>query len=684
MLRTPNLDDQNFAQIVEEAVKSIPYIYPEWTDHNAHDPGVTMLELFAWYKEMQQYHLNCSTQRAMDMYLKLLGMQRQDIRPARAVIAFSGLEEPIAIRAGDEMDIAGGATFTFEQDACVGGDKVCALAVEQQGGLTDLTELVLRDRMRVRVFREPGAVLWIGVRRVQESGTLALLVEIDDSYPVPRNAFAPGEKPGRALRFTGADGAELAVRCDETHAFCQTGKLELDVRGQVESDPLGMGSLLWVRVEQTAPGCEEDPQLVGVSAAFAPARQIKTLVRHRDGRADGRQISLSRESLLERNGRCFLLARDGYGWRTVPSVRYFPDRVEATLDFDPVQDGKDNLRAIFYEEWMAPHLTADGEGRSGFAWPMPLGQQLPDVGSLGVMGLARTPGGMRYVNWRYALSLEALTPFDRCYACDPEAGALVFGDNLRGEVAPSGPDALILTDFSLTLADQGRFPVVKTLEMNGHPLSARAVVFEEGCARESTPAVRARLMRRLQSVARAVTESDFAQIARRTPGLRVMQAGAIAGYDPDRPQGGTGCVTVVTLPYSQQPRPLPDADFLSKVQAQMEDVRPVCTRVKVVAPLYVRIHVSVTLLTAAGATGVEAAVRAALETCFKSDETGWKLGARITETEIAGVIGQVQGVLGVKTLMMTADSARAGRSAAGDILLPPHALPMLGALEVYR
>ena len=41
-------------------------------------------------------------------------------------------------------------------------------------------------------------------------------------------------------------------------------------------------------------------------------------------------------------------------------------------------------------------------------------------------------------------------------------------------------------------------------------------------------------------------------------------------------------------------------------------------------------------------------------------------------------------MLGVKTIMMTAESARAGRSAAGDILLPPHALPLLGALEVYR
>ena len=88
MLRTENLDDQTFAEIVEEAVKSIPTVFPEWTDHNAHDPGITLLELFAWYKEMQQYHLNCPTERAMNMYLKLLGMERGDIAPARATVCF--------------------------------------------------------------------------------------------------------------------------------------------------------------------------------------------------------------------------------------------------------------------------------------------------------------------------------------------------------------------------------------------------------------------------------------------------------------------------------------------------------------------------------------------------------------------------------------------------------------------
>lgn len=122
---------------------------------------------------------------------------------------------------------------------------------------------------------------------------------------------------------------------------------------------------------------------------------------------------------------------------------------------------------------------------------------------------------------------------------------------------------------------------------------------------------------------------------------------------------------MAVLPYSAGPRPLPDADFLAKVQAQLESIRPICTRVKAVAPLYIRIHISVTVLTRAGAQDVEAGIRRAVQACFASDENGWRLGDRITEGEIAGAIGQVRGVLGVKTLLMTAESARPGARRQG-------------------
>ena len=56
-LPVPNLDDRSWKQIVDEAVRLIPRYCPEWTNHNASDPGVTLLELYAWHCRHHVAHI---------------------------------------------------------------------------------------------------------------------------------------------------------------------------------------------------------------------------------------------------------------------------------------------------------------------------------------------------------------------------------------------------------------------------------------------------------------------------------------------------------------------------------------------------------------------------------------------------------------------------------------------------
>lgn len=57
-LESPVLDDRRFQEIVDELRKRIPEYCPEWTDINLSDPGVTLIELFAWMTETILYRLN--------------------------------------------------------------------------------------------------------------------------------------------------------------------------------------------------------------------------------------------------------------------------------------------------------------------------------------------------------------------------------------------------------------------------------------------------------------------------------------------------------------------------------------------------------------------------------------------------------------------------------------------------
>jgi hypothetical protein len=71
-LPLPRLDDRTFADLVDEARTLIPTYKPEWTNHNPSDPGITLIELFAWLAEMLIYRADQVPDRHRLVFLRLL------------------------------------------------------------------------------------------------------------------------------------------------------------------------------------------------------------------------------------------------------------------------------------------------------------------------------------------------------------------------------------------------------------------------------------------------------------------------------------------------------------------------------------------------------------------------------------------------------------------------------------
>ncbi|MFP2900080.1 hypothetical protein [Corallococcus sp. 4LFB] len=69
----PELDTPSALELLEEARAGIPGLAPWWTDHNPSDPGITLLELFAWLTEMVLYRAGRLRDGHLKAFLKLLG-----------------------------------------------------------------------------------------------------------------------------------------------------------------------------------------------------------------------------------------------------------------------------------------------------------------------------------------------------------------------------------------------------------------------------------------------------------------------------------------------------------------------------------------------------------------------------------------------------------------------------------
>ena len=109
MFRDIKLDDRSFDDIRSEVISNITRHCPEWTNHNASDPGITLVELFAYMTEMTQFRLNQVPEKNYLAFLDLLGVKQRLPLPAYSRVCFD-------LSAGYQMDTASKNTITIPQN----------------------------------------------------------------------------------------------------------------------------------------------------------------------------------------------------------------------------------------------------------------------------------------------------------------------------------------------------------------------------------------------------------------------------------------------------------------------------------------------------------------------------------------------------------------------------------------
>lgn len=108
-LPSPNLDDRRFQQLVDEAKRYVQQRAPEWTDHNVSDPGVTLIETFAYLVDQLLYRLNRVPDKNYLAFLDLLGIRLYPPSAAVAEVDFwlsAPQPDTVTLPAGTEVTTA--------------------------------------------------------------------------------------------------------------------------------------------------------------------------------------------------------------------------------------------------------------------------------------------------------------------------------------------------------------------------------------------------------------------------------------------------------------------------------------------------------------------------------------------------------------------------------------------------
>ncbi|GAA3118497.1 putative baseplate assembly protein [Streptomyces rameus] len=174
VLPSPNLDDRRFQQLVDEAKRYVQQRAPEWTDHNVSDPGVTLIETFAYLVDQLLYRLNRVPDKNYLAFLDLLGISLFPPAAAGAEVDFwlsAPQPETVTLTAGTEVTTAAGenedaVVFATTDELRIVPSELIRLVTAPRGGEQADRTGALTEGLDVRCFQaapEPGDALLFGL-----------------------------------------------------------------------------------------------------------------------------------------------------------------------------------------------------------------------------------------------------------------------------------------------------------------------------------------------------------------------------------------------------------------------------------------------------------------------------------------------------------------------------------------
>ena len=248
------------------------------------------------------------------------------------------------------------------------------------------------------------------------------------------------------------------------------------------------------------------------------------------------------------------------------------------------------------------------------------------------------------------------------YTADSASGTLTFGTGVHG--ARPAAQSKIFAAYSYGGGVAGNVGIGAINSSPQLPAGFKVnnpLPTSGGTAGESLDDAELRIPSYLQSAGRAVSAADFQDIVESTPGIDLRRVEIIPLYQPDTGIPSPGVVTVMVIPNdpSTPQGPVPDRYFLQAVCSYLDPKRLVTTEVHVVGPDYQDLSVSVgfDLVPGKDAATVREAVKTAIRNFLSpltggQQGTGWPLNKPVVDRELLAQAARVDGVSDINNVLI--------------------------------
>ena len=677
-LTPPVIQPQNYQQILTEALTRIPVHNPEYTNYqNNTDPGVTILQLFAFMVDNLSYLCNQIPDQNRIKFLNLLGVPMQAAQAATGFVTFSNPKGPLEtvtlppqlpVLAGatgfmttDGLDVLPVESQVFVRQAVSAADQQSAQQVYQQLYAACQTSSTSLAYYQTQPFDPPSSASSLPVADLSDGSIvdralwIALLMRDVDAPPGNASAAQLASALNNVrqaiagstitLGIAPAPSSTQAVIQPGTPASTQTSPLVYEVAtGQLSAT----NTPIYQALDNVADGDPLTvPTLVQLTLPAASSIGAWTLGPLEEGVGDFPPSLQDQPSVASRV----------VTWIRVrlplPSDAQAPSNAVAQFNWLDI-----NATKVTQQIQVPVELLGTGTGEPDQSYTLMNTPAIVSTVQITVNGVA----------WSLTDDLLAApsevtgSANSQVFTVDSASGAVTFGTGVQGARPPAGSKIFASYAYGGGVAGNVGIGAIKSSPQlpTGFAVS-NPLPTTGGAAGESLDDAEARIPLYVQNPNRAVSAGDFSDVVWSTPGVDLGRVEVLPLYQPNAGVSVPGVVTVIVIPNdpTTPQGPVPDGFFLQAVCDYLEPRRLITTQIFVIGPDYQDLNVSVGFDIVAG--NDIATVREAIKTAIRNylspltggpAGTGWPLQKPVIDRELLAQAARVDGVSDITNLLM--------------------------------
>lgn len=682
MLKPEQLNGQTFDDIVDTAVKGIARFDTEWNNLQAADPGMTLVDLFAWLKAIQHEYMSVILPESQRRFLELLDIHQRRPSGSRTLLELSGARLDTHIPAETKW-MAGDMIFENREPATAFAAALTSVCFSGRNSMEYVEAGQLDGKRIFEVFpglgpepdRQPvGEMILTFDHPIPPEQNLSLYVSVSGGKrrtPVEEEPFFPlAEVSWEVWTAEGWQSARLLR--DDTHAFLFSGIVTLCHSREMALRDKGFA----LRAKLLRDDYDLPPQISQIHFNVVEVYQQDTLVR-RDEFEGQDCLALDSELGIHGHHRVFL-KEDGQ-WRETTDFR-----LEVSPTGGPafvwLPKSERKAMVLSYDQRLPKGITL-GSG-AGFS-----GQELAfngkdtDYGNFQLMVGRKFKAGYLFEEWERKDDLYASGPRSRHFVLDDRQGVIRFGDHMQGMIPPKGEGNILLSSYKTCRGKAsdikaGRICAPKTANPALLVLAVRQIIpaagGQDGETFEETVA---RAGETIRSGRRAVTEEDYLAAVRSVPGIVVKNCRVLTGFDG--PEDNR--ITVVVQGAGRAER-MPRESYERNIRTALDRCRLLNARVQVVWPRIVKLAVRGRIATAPYYHDAEQAVRHRVEAFVAGlNET---FGSVLSYGELYCAVDLLECVKRIESLNIEPIGDYITKTRTDDIVVPPNSIYEIERFEL--